>query len=302
MEYQEQAPPASLQRHVQCLWRLRAEQPALPVQTVYPDGRCELIVHLGVPMSRFSLAEGWQVQARCLFAAQLRSAIRLAANGPVDCVGVRLQPAASHAIVGNALPGLVEQVIDLAQAQPRLAPRFQAACIDYAAGDDPAAIWRVLHEPLTGPALDVQVEAALSRIDAAGGDLSMAGLVREQRIGLRSLQSRFLRSVGLTAKEYARVQRLQATLRQLDEGAEPLSALALERGFADQAHATREVARLTGLTPARLRRALQAERVGDATLRMAAAFVRGRALQTAPAADAAPAIELAAGLGAGSAR
>jgi len=47
-------------------------------------------------------------------------------------------------------------------------------------------------------------------------------------------------------------------------------------GFADQAHATRALQAFAGLTPARLRRALHAERDGDATLAMAAAFVRGK--------------------------
>lgn len=279
MDYQEYPPPQQLQRHVQCLWRLRAAQFAPALQTVYPDGRCELIVHLGVPMSRFGLDAGWQVQARCLFAAQLRSAIRLAARGPVDCVGVRLQPAASHAIVGAALPGLVEQVIDLAPLAPTFASRLDAACIRFADSDDPQPLWTVLQAELAAVALDALIEAVLAELDGTDGDCSIAQLARQLRIGLRSLQSRFLRSVGLTAKEYARVQRLQATLRQLDRGDEPLAALALERGFADQAHATRELARLTGLTPARLRRALQAEREGDETLRMAAAFVRGRGLE-----------------------
>jgi len=55
--------------------------------------------------------------------------------------------------------------------------------------------------------------------------------------------------------------------------------VASDRGFADQAHVTRELRRVTGLTPARLRaelrRHLAGEDDGDAAVRMAAAFVRG---------------------------
>jgi AraC-like DNA-binding protein len=96
-------------------------------------------------------------------------------------------------------------------------------------------------------------------------------------MGLRSFQTRFLECVGLGAKEYARLLRLQATIRALDGDDSPLSQLAFDAGFADQAHATRELARLTGLTPARLRAALRRDREGDDTIRLAAAFVRGRA-------------------------
>ena len=42
-------------------------------------------------------------------------------------------------------------------------------------------------------------------------------------------------------------------------------------------HPMRLVTRRTGLTPARLRTALRSDRDGDDTIRLAAAFVRGRA-------------------------
>jgi AraC-like DNA-binding protein len=51
--------------------------------------------------------------------------------------------------------------------------------------------------------------------------------------------------------------------------------VALESGFSDQAHATRELHDVTGLTPARLRRALRGTRDADQTIQLAAAFVRG---------------------------
>ena len=43
-------PPQVLRRHVQCVWRLRDPSPSTEPQTIYPDGRCELIAHLGEPM------------------------------------------------------------------------------------------------------------------------------------------------------------------------------------------------------------------------------------------------------------
>jgi AraC-like DNA-binding protein len=94
---------------------------------------------------------------------------------------------------------------------------------------------------------------------------------------MRAFQTKFLDCVGLGAKEFARLVRLQATIRALDAGDHGLSRVAHEAGFSDQAHATRELTRLTGLTPARLRAALRGDRDGDDTVHLAAAFVRGRA-------------------------
>jgi len=274
MEYFELPPPASLQRFVKCFWRLRDDQPG-PAQTIYPDGCCELILHLGAPMSRFCLDSGWQPQTRCLFAGQMRSAIRLAANGPVDCVGLRLRPAASHVFAAQSATDTRDQVLDLYAIDPQFAARFEMGGHAFAERADAGALTQLLQSRLALTAMDTLVEAALAELDRADGDVVITALAVRLGTSVRSLQSRFLRSVGLTAKEYARVRRLQATIIELDKGNDSLAMLAADVGFADQAHATRELQRLTGLTPAKLRNALRAEREGDATLRMAAAFVRG---------------------------
>ena len=96
-------------------------------------------------------------------------------------------------------------------------------------------------------------------------------------MSLRAIQRRFLACLGLGATDFARIVRLQATLRALDEGRASLAGVAVDAGFADQSHATRELRRFTGLTPARLFAALNNERETDSTVRLAAAFVRGRA-------------------------
>ena len=57
MEYVEHAPPLDLHRHVQCLWILRDDAPDDAIQVIYPDGRCELLAELGVPL-RFHGPDG----------------------------------------------------------------------------------------------------------------------------------------------------------------------------------------------------------------------------------------------------
>lgn len=278
VQYDEWPVPESLREHVQCLWRLRDRGDPSHVHTVWPDGRCELIVHRGDPL-RWQLPGGdWQVQSRTLFAAQLRSAIRLGASIHADCIGIRLQPAASVAVAGAQLRALVDRVVDLTELAGFLAEQLWRAC--GAVADDDVAIaarlTALLEQRLPCVPVDPLASRAVALLDACDGDLRTSSLAAAVGCSVRTLQQRFLAAVGLTLKEYARIGRLQRTLLMLDAPEDDLADISAYGGYADQAHATRELRRLTGLTPARLRHALQQSREGDPTLALAAAFVRGR--------------------------
>jgi len=277
MDYCEFAPPAALAEQVQCAWRLRDETPGAAARTIFPDGRCELIVHLGAPPRCWDAVDGWHSQARTLFAAQRVIAVRLEANGPVDCIGVRLRPAASNAFFAATAARLRDRIVDLASLDARFSRSLAIAARKFAAGREPA-LWKMLGERLSrGP--DPRIAAAVARIESSAGRARIAGLARISSLSMRGFQVRFRAEVGLTPKEFARLTRLQATLLALDSPDSSIAAVATDSGFADQAHVTRELRRVTGLTPARLRdalrRHLEGETDGDAAVRMAAAFVRG---------------------------
>lgn len=275
MDYIEHPPPPDLQRHVQCLWVLRDDTPDGEVQAIYPDGCCELLAELGVPL-RFHGADG-QVrsdQPFC-FAAQQRGPIRLQAAGAVFCIGVRLRPASSALVAGGQLPGLRDHAPDLYTLAPAFATRFSDAARAHAATQSPEPLWQLLREHCTGFTPDTLVERAVAMLDAADGDLRIAELARRLGTGLRTLQPRFLAAVGMTPKEYARVRRLQALLRTLDAEDADIADAAARHGYSDQAHATHDLLSWTGTTPARLVRALRGDRGGEDALRLAAAFVRG---------------------------
>jgi AraC-like DNA-binding protein len=75
----------------------------------------------------------------------------------------------------------------------------------------------------------------------------VADLARELGLSERQLLRRFDDAVGYGPKVLARV------LRLLELRGDGLAALALQAGYADQAHMSAEARRLTGLTPAELR-------------------------------------------------
>ena len=272
MQYQEYPVPGHLRSHVAVLWHLRDPAPAAAAQTIYPDGRCELIVHLGVPPRGWDPQRDWHDQAVTLFAAQHLRPVRLMAAGPIDCVGLRLTPEASSLL--GPRTRVRDRILDLAVVDAALSRSLRRSIRLFATGDS-MPLWRLVERRIARHPLDAAVTRAVDLIQRSHGARRMDGVAKELGLSMRSLQTRFRRGVSLTPKEFARVCRLRAILRALDRTDEDIAGLAADRGFSDQAHATRELRRITGLAPARLRSALRADRDGEAAVRLAAAFVRG---------------------------
>jgi AraC-like DNA-binding protein len=271
VEYQEFPVPENLRRHIQCVWRLVDENPR-GVQTIYPDGRCELIAQLGGQSRLWDAIDGWHLQAQTLFAAQRVTAVRFEPIGRLDDIGVRLQPAASN-LLNRDLASMRDRVVDLAGLDRGVSRSLATAARAFVAGR-PGTLWRLLSRLCDAHRVDARIESAVARVIQSDGQARIDTIARAAGLSLRSLQSRFLSEVGLGPKEFARLLRLQATLRALD-GHAALAEVATDTGFADQAHATREIKRLTGFSLARLRGELHRDRDSEAAIRIAAAFVRG---------------------------
>lgn len=273
VEYQEFPVPEELRRHVQCVWRLVDEHPR-GVQTIYPDGRCELIAQLGGQSRLWDAVDGWHLQSQTLFAAQRVTAVRFEPIGRLDDIGVRLQPAASS-LITRELAAMRDRVVDLAGIDRGTSRSLDTAARAFVAGKS-EPLWRLLSRLCDAHHVDKRIEAAVARLIGSDGRARIDAIARAVSWSVRTLQTRFLAEVGLSPKEFARLLRLQATLRALD-GDSALANVATDTGFSDQAHATREVKRLTGFSLARLRNELHRDRDGDAAIRIAAAFVRGAA-------------------------
>jgi AraC-like DNA-binding protein len=97
------------------------------------------------------------------------------------------------------------------------------------------------------------VPHALEQLRAAS---SIRRIVQSSGYSHKSVMSLFRRSVGLTPKRYWRVLRFQRVLGMVagPEGL-PLADAALEAGYADQAHFSREFKAMTGVTPSEYRNA-----------------------------------------------
>lgn len=100
------------------------------------------------------------------------------------------------------------------------------------------------------PVLDPQVLTSVGLIVRSHGALPISEVAAAVGLSERQLLRRFRATTGLTPKEFARVRRTRAALVDAARTVTPRwCEIALERGFADQAHLITEFRRTLGTTP-----------------------------------------------------
>lgn len=86
--------------------------------------------------------------------------------------------------------------------------------------------------------------------------LRIGSIAAELRLHPVYLTRIFAEEWGCTPREYVQRMRVRMAVHAISSTSRPLADVASDSGFSDQAHMTRAVARVTGCTPAALRRAV----------------------------------------------
>lgn len=101
-------------------------------------------------------------------------------------------------------------------------------------------------------------------VDRLVAALAAAGVVRRDdvvgaaldgganRCSARTVERHFARAVGIAPRRVRQIERAREAVARLQDG-RPIADVAYRLGYADQAHLTRDVKRLTGYTPGRTR-------------------------------------------------
>ncbi len=170
-------------------------------------------------------------------------------------VGVQLRPGAAEALFGATAAELAGRHTPLEDLWGRSAARLHAQLLEARSLEGRLNILEsLLIERLTcARALHPAVAQALNAF-ATGADIGK--VAKSSGYSHRRFLTLFQREVGLTPKRYCRVRRFQRATRRL--AAAPtmsLASLAVEAGYSDQPHFTREFRQIAGITPTEYRAA-----------------------------------------------
>ena len=228
------APPAALRELVEHVWIERhRERPA--EWRVVPDAAPHLIASVNQRGGERALRVG-------LVGPRSRAAA-VDCRGRVVTVGVRLKPGALPALLGGPAADLADRAISIDEA---FAARLVSG-LELSADAPPALLaaemLRLLGRAARGPVRGEVAGAitAASRVRAAGTALDLPE---------RTLRERARREIGLSPKLTARIIRLHRALH-LARARRPWAAVALQSGYADQAHLARDCRELLGEPPSR---------------------------------------------------
>jgi len=240
--YVELTPPAALSDHVECLWvhSIGAGDTGIE-QPVLPDG-CIDVVAIADRVVLSGPATG-------------TTTLRLAPGALT--VGVRFRIGAGVTVVGCSARELRDREIPLDQLWGRAGGELAARAMGPSRWQDQLQVMvqglmeRVRQAPVADP-----VGVGIAAMLAARRGRPLAQVADEVGLSERQLRRRVEESVGYSPRLLARVLRFQRFLRAARAAGQgrSLATLAVDVGYADQAHLTRECGELAGLPPAALLR------------------------------------------------
>jgi AraC-like DNA-binding protein len=235
--YRGLAPPPELRQHLLCVWTIGPDSGG--TETVLPDGSIDIV---------------WPEDQVPIVAGPDTGPVPSTRPPRSTVVGVSFRPGAAPAMLGIPAGRLRDLRVPLSEAWGRDAEQLEAS-LD--GTGSPSARLNVLGHELrrrlrSAERPDELVTAAVARL-RNGHPSSVSAIAEELGISERQLRRRFHATVGYGPKTLARVlrfQRMLAIARQ--RSSRHLGQLALDAGYADQAHMTMDCTQLAGLPPGQL--------------------------------------------------
>lgn len=247
--YQFEAfPETSLFEGAWCLSLPPGEQ----VQEIAPDGCCELIVHRGRPPLELR-ADGEAEQPGALIYGPLTRVLELRPQGALDMMGLRFRSWAIGAFCPDPFA-----LRNRAQPLEMVIGREVAGLLFRSAEAGFQAFGKAARDGLAPAATPPREQALLEQLAkelVVHPGAEIADLVHWSGKTQRTLGRYYRRCAGLTPGEYLRLRRFQRARTAIKQGATDLAGVAVDAGYADQAHMTRDFRRLAGRTPVQLRQA-----------------------------------------------
>lgn len=250
-EFHRAAPRPPLDAFVEAIWAVRGSG-GYRRFVMLPNGALQLMINFGAP--HCVLAAGGRsldLSFRSAWIAGMQDApLEIESPAASDLLAIRFYPGGAHAVLPLPLHAVTNEVIEadtvLRSAIHELRERL-ALAPDWAARLRATESWLLARLRPREPD-HRRIASAVAALSVNQARASVQDTCEQLGLSNRHLIALFRSFVGLPPKTFARVRRFHAALEQL-----PIStsraALAIDLGYADQAHFGKEFRRFAGVAP-----------------------------------------------------
>jgi AraC-like DNA-binding protein len=257
MRYWRLRPDARLRRWIQCYWfvepdshraRAASDRPDLLI----PDGHSELVFRLAGGFTRWHLGEpAAPIHMRESYIIGGRSKSVLAHSpGGLRMAGVKLDPRALRMLLRRPLAEFRDNTVTCADLGSRALLELEDAIANVRTIDQlPGVFDRFFLPRLTDEVRDHSaIPQLIERIRATRGAQSILKWAREHRLDVRTLERRFVARMGMTPKQFARVERFKQSYYELTQPRNNTKRTHIE-AYYDESHFNREFQHFMGTSP-----------------------------------------------------
>ena len=235
--YREQPPVAALRRHFSCVWTNSLPANHAGSISVVPDGCVDIV---------------WTDGFLHVAGPDLTAATPLFEPN-TTIVGVRFQPGAARSWLGLPMSEIVGLQVDLGDLWGAVAPDISKRIEDARSVEERSAVLQQellrLVSDKEEPARDAAAVFGLMQSDPKESGTTISTILDRLDTSPRTLRRRCHEHFGYGPKTLDRILRFQRLLvlaRRSPQAS--LADLTYDVGYADQAHMSREVRELTGLS------------------------------------------------------
>jgi len=221
-----------------------------------PTDEVPVIVSFGAPIRIYDAGDSERSSVRGSFATgAYDSYVRVVSSGPSGGVQIDFSILGARLFLNQPLDALRNQSVPLEDVLGPLADRLTSMLQE---APDWDARFVILDREIgarlrSASRPPAQVTWAWRRIVGTNGRIDIGRIVDEVGWSQRHLITRFRSDIGLSPKTMARVMRFGRAARLLRLPVRPgLSTIALDCGYYDQSHFTRDFRTFAGVTPVEL--------------------------------------------------
>jgi AraC-like DNA-binding protein len=221
-----------------CVWELRSTEK--DIQRIVPDGRAEIVIHLGDPFEEHRDGS-WHAQSSAALCGQITGPLMLRGTGVTHTCGVRLRSWATGSVAGESAARLTDVAVDTSV----LARPLRELIVEAVRTDDVDRL-RTFHVERSATNVQSLVHVAVR----SHGQCSVDDMARTAGLSARHIDRLMLEHVGVTPKVFLRLLRFRRAMSLASAHHTSWADLAARCGYHDQSHMIRDFKQFAGSAPA----------------------------------------------------